>query len=79
VSRPQAPGQDAGDLQRLRANSSPPKRRSKQQSSPAHLLESLLALALTTKLEDIASPTAPRKQRAQGLVDEMQKLLGEDA
>jgi uncharacterized membrane protein YqiK len=43
------------------------------------LLESLLALALTAKLEDTASPAAPRKQRAQGLVDEMQKLLGEDA
>jgi uncharacterized membrane protein YqiK len=43
--------------------------------SSGGLLESLVALALGTKLDDTVAAIAPRKPRAQALADEMQKRL----
>lgn len=44
-----------------------------------NLVESLVALALTSKLEESVSSSGPRKPRAQALADEMQKLIADPA
>ena len=47
-------------------------------SSSGNKLEQLVALALTTKLDDVVS-TGPRSPRAEALVSEMRKTLASDA